>query len=75
MLRWKEEWTYEGGVSGVDLYNTGSMIADDSQGITADDGPMLLVWDTDEKEYGAYLEKLCGLGFKRVFENHTDAVD
>ncbi len=75
MLKWKEEWTYEGGCPAAGLYNTGSMITDDSCGPTEDDGPMLLVTDTNEKEYGAYLEKLCGLGFEKVFENHTAAVD
>lgn len=75
MLKWREEWTYDGGCTAAGLYNTGSMITDDSQGVTADDGPMLLVTDTDEKEYEAYLEKLCGTGFEKVFENHTAAVD
>lgn len=75
MLRWKEEWTYDGGCPAAVLYNTGSMTADDSQGITPDDGPMLLVTDTDEGEYEAYLTKLCGMGFEKVFENHTAAVD
>ncbi len=43
MLKWKEEYTYEGGCPAVCLYNTGSMVADDSRGATADDSPMLLV--------------------------------
>ena len=36
---------------------------------------MLLVADTCRREYEAYLEKLCGMGFRKVFENHTGAVD
>ena len=75
MLKWKEEYTYEGGCPAVCLYNTGSMVADDSRGATADDSPMLLVTGTDEKEYGAYLDKLCRMGFVKSFENHTAAVD
>ncbi len=75
MLKWKEEYTYEGGCPAVCLYNTGSMVADDSRGATADDSPMLLVTGTDEKEYEAYLDKLCRMGFVKSFENHTAAVD
>lgn len=72
---WKEEWTYEGGVTATELYHGGSMLSDDSQGDAEDDSPVMLVTDTGEEEYGAYLEKLCGTGFEKVFENHTAAVD
>lgn len=75
MLKWKEEWTYEGGVTAAGLYNTGSMLSDDSQGDGEDCCPVMLVTRTGEKEYQAYLEKLCGTGFTKVFENHTAAVD
>lgn len=72
---WKEEWTYEGGVTVAGLYHGGSMLSDDSQGDAEDDSPVMLVTDTGEEEYGAYLEKLCCTGFEKVFENHTAAVD
>lgn len=72
---WKEEWTYEGGVTAKELYHGGSMLSDDSQGDAEDDSLVMLVTDTGEEEYGAYLEKLCGKGFEKVFENYTAAVD
>lgn len=74
-MEWKKEWAYEGGISAGELYNTGAMLADDSQGDTAEDSPMLLVTDTSRKEYEAYLEKLQGMGFEQTFENHNGAVD
>ncbi len=75
MLEWKEEWAYEGGVTAAGLYHAGSMLSDDSQGDAEDDSLVMLVTDTNEGEYKAYLEKLCGTGFEKVFENHTAAVD
>ena len=75
MLEWKEEWAYEGGVTAAGLYHASSMLSDDSQGDAEDDSLVMLVTDTNEGEYKAYLEKLCGTGFEKVFENHTAAVD
>ena len=72
MLEWKEEWAYEGGVTAAGLYHAGSMLSDDSMGDAEDDSLVMLVTDTNEGEYKAYLEKLCGTGFEKVFENHTD---
>lgn len=66
---------YDGGVPSVGFYNAGPMLADDSWGTTAEDSRMLLVSETNEAEYSAYIEKLEGLGFEVVFENHTPVVD
>ena len=73
-MEWKKEWAYDGGISAGALYNTGAMLADDSHGDTEEDSSMLLVTDTSAEEYGRYLEKLCALGFEKIFENHSKAV-
>lgn len=75
MKKWKSEWSYEGGVSTSVLYNAGPMLLDDRDGATEEDSWMLLVTHTSREEYEAYLGKLCGTGFRKVFENHTGAVD
>ncbi len=75
MVEWEREWAYEGGTSGAAVYNAGPMLENDSEAVTEEDSRMLLVADTCRREYEAYLEKLCGMGFRKVFENHTGAVD
>lgn len=75
MVEWEREWAYEGGTSGAAVYNAGPMLEDDSEAVTEEDSRMLLVADTCRREYEAYLEKLCGMGFRKAFENHTGAVD
>ena len=75
MVEWEREWAYEGGTSGAAVYNAGPMLENDSEAVTEEDSRMLLVADTCRMEYEAYLEKLCGMGFRKVFENHTGAVD
>lgn len=75
MVEWEREWAYEGGVRGAAVYNAGPMLENDSEAVTEEDSRMLLVADTCRREYEAYLEKLCGMGFRKVFENHTGAVD
>lgn len=75
MVEWEREWAYEGGTSGAAVYNAGPMLENDSEAVTEEDSRMLLVVDTCRREYEAYLEKLCGMGFRKVFENHTGAVD
>ena len=75
MVEWEREWAYEGGARGAAVYNAGPMLENDSEAVTEEDSRMLLVADTCRREYEAYLEKLCGMGFRKVFENHTGAVD
>ena len=75
MVEWEREWAYEGGTRGAAVYNAGPMLENDSEAVTEEDSRMLLVADTCRREYEAYLEKLCGMGFRKVFENHTGAVD
>ena len=75
MVEWEREWAYEGGTSGAAVYNAGPMLENDSEAVTEEGSRMLLVADTCRREYEAYLEKLCGMGFRKVFENHTGAVD
>lgn len=66
---------YDGKAMFNGFYNTGPLLADDSWGITGEDSRMLLMSNTNETEYYAYLAKLQGLGFETVFENHTPVLD
>ena len=72
-MEWKKELEYKGGSGKKPVYNTGSMLADDSQGFSREDSPMLLVGDTSEEEYRAYVEGLAESGFRTVFERNNEA--
>lgn len=75
MWEWKKEWAYEGGTGASALYDAGPMPGDDDDGPIGEDSRMLLVADTCKREYEEYLDKLCGMGYRKIFENHTQAVD
>lgn len=65
---------YTGGKHASAYYNCGGMIADDRTETTAEDCPMLLITETNEAEYYAYLEACRDHGFRIIFENETSAI-
>lgn len=65
---------YTGGRHATAFYNCGGMIADDRTETTAEDCPMLLITETNEAEFYAYLETCRDCGFEVIFEHETSAV-
>ncbi len=66
---------YDGGTTAPDIYNAGNMTAHDNRTTTSEDCPMMLVTETSDAEFKAYIEKLKAAGFATVYENHTAAHD
>lgn len=64
---------YAGGYAASALYNCGGMIADDREHETVEDSPMLLITDTCESDFTAYLDTCTKAGFAPVFENDNSA--
>lgn len=61
--------SYDGGKLANGIYNAGNMITDDEKQFSPEDCPMMLITETNESEYDAYIEKLINEGFEVVFEN------
>lgn len=67
--------SYDGGKLANGIYNAGPMTAHDLKDFTNEDCPMLLVTETNESEFNAYIKKLRDAGFETVYENHNGAYD
>ena len=64
---------YVGGVLNPTLFNCGSGMKDDFDGPTDEDSFMHIVTKTTKDEFCAYRGLLEGLGYKKIFENETEA--
>ena len=65
---------YDGGKLANGIYNAGNMITDDEKHVSPEDCPMMLITETNEAEFDAYIAKLVSEGFEVVFENKNDSV-
>lgn len=74
--KWKLEGipAYEEGVVCETVYNTGSGLLSDKDGVAETDGKMQLVSATDKKDYDAYCKMLEEKGFDRVYSNELEGV-
>ena len=74
--KWKLEniLPYEDGVVCETVYNTGSGLLSDKDGVSDTDGKMQLVSGTSLEEYESYCEELCEAGFSRVYSNELEGV-
>ena len=66
--------SYDGGKLANGIYNAGNMITDDEKSFSPEDCPMMLITETNEAEFDAYIAKLLNEGFEIVFENKNDSV-
>jgi len=63
---------YDGGNTVNCIYNCGCGMQDDQTGKEVENNYMILVTDTSENEYKAYIDKLINQGYRGVFQNRIE---